>query len=211
MKIKDIASVCRRTKMLTIFTNPDNDQQYVSNGYAIYRLCGLPYMTENTMLTVFNVEGKELDKWHCHMRPTTDTLSVKDFEENEVQVEKEFPTIVNKGKVLLPLATPNGIVAIDPSLLKPCSEDYQSLWVRENNGTEHIVVKSGMEFEALILPIRLNDEALVADLYDMANRIDVQIQRNKQAAAYEAEKAKAELDLLMEKGKPEFKVLPEDE
>ena len=56
MKLKDIAAICKKRKHLTLYT--ENGQQYISDGAACYKLMGLPMVTLDELLTLFDIPEK---------------------------------------------------------------------------------------------------------------------------------------------------------
>lgn len=61
MKFTDIARVAKRNKACIIMTDLDGGQ-WVSNGYAVYRLEGLPEMTSDDFLNLLGLTETQKEK-----------------------------------------------------------------------------------------------------------------------------------------------------
>jgi hypothetical protein len=55
MKLKAIAKVFKSYKTLALYTNPDGGKQWVGGEFARYKLIGLPQLTADQLLTLFDI------------------------------------------------------------------------------------------------------------------------------------------------------------
>lgn len=131
-------------------------EQYVSVGSAVYKLEGLPFLTIEMLLRIFD----------CF---------ANDCSERAIENIEEFPRLSWKGYDMLPLRVSNGIMAINAELLKPLEKgQYMRLFERGNERGNYIAVKDGLELKALIMPL-LSTAALLDQLIDLTNGIRTRI------------------------------------
>ncbi len=61
MKFKMIAAVFKRNKFLRILTMP-NGIQWITNGSALYSMSGMPRMTPEMVLKIFDIPEDKLER-----------------------------------------------------------------------------------------------------------------------------------------------------
>ena len=190
MKIKNIASICKKSKNITIFERHDRPEimQYIGDGYAAYPAAGLPELDEETLLTIFDVPEKDRDKYHVHTSPIPDGVDFADVHNGERMIEQENVSINYGGRVLLPLRTGGGLVFIDSCYLKPVSDvlDVLELYERRTAaGMTYIVAKAGFLLQAVIMPYDVIDEKFVEMLHALASDCGLTLDAKKHAARLE--------------------------
>ena len=176
MKLKSIAAICRKKKYAVLFNDPEHDEQYVSVGAAVYKLEGLPFLTIEMLLRIFDVTEEEATKWFFDERPLPEFLCfANDCNERDIENIEEFPRLSWKGYDMLPLQVSNGIMAINAELLKPLEKSqYMRLFERGSKRGNYIAVKDGLELKALIMPLLPTDD-LLDQLITLANGIRTRI------------------------------------
>ena len=179
MKLKTIASLFNRNKRLIIYTDSDSGgEQWISNGHAIYRLSGLPHMTAEAMLKIFDVPEDKRTKWHCEESELpTSVINFEDYEHGEVETTPLRISIGVFGTGYRFFVDGKRIHSIDDDYINPLRDDptYLSFHKRETvKGGFVLACKVGLELKAIILPRPLNDNDVftedinkIARLYEM--------------------------------------------
>ena len=189
MKIKDIGALCKSRKLIYIVTERD-EQQYIGDGAALYKINGLPLLNGEEVKTLFDVKAKDREKITVIDNDVT-VFDVSDYWTGEKKAKAAYFTFCYGEKVLLPLSTDDEIILIEYKYLKPVSDEqeYQTFWKRtDDNGNSYIVVKNGMIAQAAILPMVIENKAFISKLYELANGLDEAYAKAQRASAREAEK-----------------------
>ena len=186
MKMNSIASICKKRKNITLFERrleSGDVQQYISDGFAVYPIVGLPYLTEESILTIFDVAEKEREKWIVRHANLPEGLNFEDTDVNEVTIGESVISIAYGGTVLKPLYTPGGMTFIESRYLVPLKDvmDFLQLYERRTEtGTPYIVAKAGFLLQAVILPHDVINETFVEKLSDVAKQTEEAFKKKKQ-------------------------------
>ena len=187
MKIKSLASICKRAKNIVLYYDRSGSgtQQYISDGFAVYPIFGLPELNEEYVLTIFDVPEKERDKWIVRETIVPDGINLEDFDEGEKEV-LQIPISISYGGVpLRPLKTKSGIVYIDSRYLSPLADvlDVLQLYERRTaEGALYIAAKAGLLLQAVIMPHNTINERFVDNLSELA-KLTAEAFHNQRAAA----------------------------
>lgn len=106
MKLKKIMSLCKKINRVIIFqewtAGRDSEiihRQFISNGNAVYKVEGLPALTKETILRIFDVGEEKWDSWHCSvhdMQGKIGDLNLNDTDPMEMEIDTFFcPMIIN--------------------------------------------------------------------------------------------------------------------
>ena len=196
MKIKSIATICKRDKRIVLFNKYSEDgetvAQYISDGSAVYPICGLPELDEESILTIFDVPEKQREDWFVRVRDVPEGINFEDTDANEKMIERDNLSIIFSGHTLKPLETRRGLVFIQSCYLSPVSDVLDVLELYERftpNGTPYIVAKAGFLLQAVIMPYDVINAGFVERLQrlarDCAFALDLRRQEEEQAAARE--------------------------
>ena len=82
MKIKSLAAICKRRKNIVLF-HDGSDQQYISDGNAVYPVFGLPELNTDYVLTIFDVPEKDRDKYITRETTLPDWINLSDDDYSE--------------------------------------------------------------------------------------------------------------------------------
>ena len=66
MKIKSIATICKKNKQVVLFNRYSDSgtlSQYIGDGNTVYPISGLPELDEESILTIFDVPEKQREDW----------------------------------------------------------------------------------------------------------------------------------------------------
>lgn len=173
MQIKAIASLCKKRKVIYIATEAD-EQQYIGDGAAIYKIMGLPALNADEVMTLFDLKAKERGKMNVIEKESI-PLDISDYAEDETELTDAYFTFCYGEKVLLPLGGRDGLILIESKYLKPVSDEteYQRFYQRkDDSGNSYVVVKNGMIAQAAILPFVIEDKYFVNRMYELANGLD---------------------------------------
>lgn len=186
MKIKDVATICKKNKVAILFESRREDtvEQCVSDGGAVYKLFGLPYLDASNLLTIFDVPEKNRPKWTVLNRALPAEINMTDFCENEFPIDERdaYPQIVHAERVLKPLRISDGIMFIQTKYLKPVSDeqDFQRFFERKTaSGISYIVVKTGLIVQAAIMPMSMPKGNFADSLEGLADQIRLAAEREK--------------------------------
>ena len=158
MKIKSIASICKKNKTIVIFDKRTSDghiQQWIGDGSAMYPLAGLPYIDQDGIFTIFDVPEKDRNSWFFRVTEIPAGLSVADVCDDEERVESYNISIGYAGRNLKALQTSKGVVMIESRYISPLSDVLDVLEYYERkmpNGEIYIAAKAGWMLLSIIMP-----------------------------------------------------------
>ncbi len=164
MKLKSVAAVCRSNKTLVVCRQ--DGRQLVGNGHALYDVRGLPRMTPEEMLRMFDVKEDQVSNWYIPMERDEMPYNLTDDAPEEEELHMDLPSIGYYGDVVQPMDTEDGeIIFVDKALLKPIDGKFPRYFLRrKESGERYVVVKDGFLFEALIMPYDLITDELCEKL-----------------------------------------------
>lgn len=154
MKLNKVASIIKKNKRLVIYT-ASNGAQWISNGMAAYSMAGMPHLTKEIVLKIFDVPQDKQGGWIC---TETELPSGIDFEsaiqqEREIEPMKIF--IDWMGDVYWLFKDGKQIYTIKEEFIKPFSDnqEYITYFRREMHGGHFVLaIKNGLTLEAIITP-----------------------------------------------------------
>ena len=175
MKLKVIAANFKRNKRLVIWNRP-NGEQWITNGHAAYLIDGMPTLTTEAMLKIFDIPESKQGEWHCDIRDMPQSIIAlleDDITRATSKVEaKPFLTSIidANGTTNLLFGGGRGILVVNEQYVKPLYDNsdylvYFKSTLFETNG-EHIVkspyllCRVGFDFKAIIMPIMLGDTTI---------------------------------------------------
>lgn len=187
MKIKSIAAICKRDKRIVLINKCGEYggivAQYISDGSAVYPICGLPELNEESILTIFDVPEKDREKWLVKCDALPKEINLEDTDESERPIVEESISILYAGLALKPLKTRRGLVFIDSRYLSPLTDAPDVLGFYERitpYGMPYIVVKAGFLLQAAIMPCDVIHEKFVERLQDMTRQCALSLELRKQ-------------------------------
>jgi hypothetical protein len=187
MKLKEIGSTCKRAKHITLRIHPDSQGdgviQFIGNGYALYAVDGLPRLTKESALSIFDVPPDDRADY-CWNEADLDGLAENNA--TDYQVEREYASVIVKGNEYLAFNHEGDIVFIKAAALKPILDEMEDIEFLCRNDGKHraILAMRGMELRALICETRWADHN--ADAVDSIAAIS----RGASSAYFEANKQK---------------------
>lgn len=187
MEIKKIINLCKKSGQLRIFEN--EGAQWISDGYAIFPLYGLPLFDEETICAAYDISAKKAEKMHISF--DLNLPSKYDFSDdvkNEMQCERGAPLF----GALVPITTSHGIEFILSKYLTPFTDnDDNMLFIYERttaDGSTYFAVKDGLMLVGLIMPYDCINAEFVKRLKDICNQCEISLHNKQTAAEREGEK-----------------------
>jgi hypothetical protein len=179
MKLKKIASLLSRNKCLIIFTS-DEGEQWLSDGAAMYSISGMPHMTPDIVLRIFDVPPDKQAKWHTRESEMPTAIDFADTIDDEQIIEPLSISVEYRGESFLLFPDGRNIYSFNREYLKPLLDnpDYLSFYKRKTeNGGFVLALKVGLELKAVIMPKTLHETEeytktikQIADLYKSMSR-----------------------------------------
>lgn len=161
MKIKKLASILNANKQAAIFETWAGEEvrQYITDHRAIYPVYGLPRLSKENLLTIFDVAPEDHNKWKVTEIEHPAKIWVEDIPESgEDEAVKHFYSPISVlGMELQPVLTKIGVVFFQRKYLDPVkdAEGGITFYVRyKADGDPYIVVKAGLFVQALILEVQ---------------------------------------------------------
>ncbi|MBR3767551.1 MAG: hypothetical protein IKL10_04840 [Clostridia bacterium] len=172
MKLKAIAKLIKNNKY--IYTVEETEKSFwLGNGTAIYLVDGLPLMTNEQLLIMFEIPEKDKPKYHfSNNLKFTSQIERKDCIQAESIALMLNMTLQYSGYTLVPLRTEAGLICIEEQYLKPLAslEQGYELYLRYTDENKpYIVAKDGMFMKAVILPCNVVDKFFCAGVGEILN------------------------------------------
>lgn len=193
MKIKSIASICKKNKQVALFNQYgrecDTVMQYMGDGNAVYPINGLPELDKESVLTIFDVPEKQREDWFVKYASIPEGINFDDTDETEQFIEQSDLSIVYSGKILKPLQTRHGMVFIESRYLSPMADfmDVLELYERRTLNGTYIVAKAGFMLQAVIMPYEVVDKQFVNQLQELAKQCAVSLDLKEQPEQFKVD------------------------
>ena len=182
MILKNLAAKCRKRKHITIFEDKARDIQWAGDGKAIYPLFGIPWMTEEQALSMFDIPEKDRIKvMASNYGEVSDFFEVQDGAADNEAVAINLPMYFG-GKLIYPVTTSQGIDFYDADAFSPIKDsDSPKLYERyTNKGTLYFVAKSGMMVEAVIMPESIDSKTLLERMTQITEMLRAQAEESEE-------------------------------
>lgn len=180
MKISKLAAICKTSKHAVIFQ--DDSYQWISDGYAAYRVEGLPKLSKESLLTIFDVEKEAQEKWFVSERGFPEGIDIEEPGYEEQQVIPTMPTIESKGKqyLCLPIES-RRILFFDTKYLNPLADlKLPEYFLRKSEeGNWYLVVSDGLFIKAIIMQANIVNETLCKMYRELSFRMDAELELRK--------------------------------
>ncbi len=168
MIFKNLTALCRQRKRIWMYGDPEG-VQWVSEGNALYPLHGMPGMTGEVLARVFDVPEKDIGKYSIKQEAVLPAVfDYSDAAKGAELLLTPEPIILKRyDAILCPVQTSRGLMFYDPELLKPLRDLQDTLTIHERatkDGTVYFAVKAGFLLQAIILPKKVDNVLLLAEL-----------------------------------------------
>jgi hypothetical protein len=178
MKLKKIEAICKAKKRIYVFSDSDSPEKWwIGEGCAIYSMRGMPRMTPDTILRIFDIPPEKADaEWTRFECEVPAGVSFEDYAP-ETQTEPMNVKIVWEGQILWFFRDDDEIHAINEAHLAPFLHcwDYLTFYMRKTEKEQFVLaVKVAMELKAIILPFEIRESKklfngvnVISKLFDM--------------------------------------------
>lgn len=164
MKLKKIEAICKAVKRIEIRTDISGDDvtaQWLGDGYSSYRLEGMPTVTPEDMLRIFDVPADKHDDWACRLDKLPESMDFSDIGVGEVDLQPMGVSVVWQDKSHLFFKDGAEIHAINEAYLKPFAGNMDYIRFhgrRTTGGSFYLCVSIGLGLQAVIMPMRIDEE-----------------------------------------------------
>lgn len=178
MKLKAITKLIKDNKF--IYTVKESEDSFwLGNGTAIYLVDGLPLMTNEQLLVMFEIPEKEYPKYNFSNNDKfTNQIDRNDCISAESIAIPLGIRLSYCGYALVLLKTEAGLVCIEEKYLRPLAvlEQGYELYLRYTDDNEpYIAAKAGMFLKAVILPCNVVDKFFYNAVSDVLRLADAAI------------------------------------
>lgn len=153
MKVRKVIDLCKKEKTIQLYNT--EGLQWVSNGFALYPMWGIPPMSEVCFKNCYDFTNEQWEKILCVCQNGFPAgYDSSDMADGERPVSRVPLGIRYGGVNLAPFIVSDGIAWMDTVYLSPFGRD-EKLEVYERRtdaGGLYFAVKIGFEVVAIILP-----------------------------------------------------------
>jgi len=180
--LNKVLSFCKAQKTIHLYES--EDCQWLSDGYAIYPLHGVPHFDTETICATYDIVGKKKEKIYArHFYELPARLSFESSVENESVCEINPIKVSINGVTYIQVLTSAGCEFIDGKYLTPLSdtnEDMLRIYERvAADGTTYFAVKEGLILIAIIMPALLLNEKTLEELKAFVTRCEVHMKNQR--------------------------------
>lgn len=160
MKIKKIGALCKAAGRCLLFDelSPEGEivRQWISNGWAMWPVSGLPQLREANLSTLFDFSPNTVEKIRIEEREMPGKLCefLHDLRDGERELTESSVRIRVDGEELMALTTEAKVIWLRAALLAPC-------WTKETRLAargEYVAALDGLFLSGIILPAVIQDE-----------------------------------------------------
>lgn len=167
MKIRKVIDICVKTGSVDLRTGADTDCQWIGNGAAFYAFYGLPHLTADNVIPVFDIPEECANM--IRMNGVAPLILCENYT-GEVACERDMVASRYAPDGLIPFHTSEGLVFIQQKYLQPFGKDKQ-LFFFERGG--YIAVKEGITLRAVIAPYQIINREYIDGLTDYLLKCEI--------------------------------------
>ncbi len=168
MKLKQIESILKPNKNIVLYTT--NEAQWIGDGGAMYPIYGMPHLTEENILVMWDVPEDKRGKWCFRYGENLHPEMFADNIDGEQLIERGMSPISVLGGMAEPLKTEQGVLFINQRYLKPFDdlENGYDLYARlDRRGIPYIAVKEGYALVGIISPMAIVNDKFISELEEL--------------------------------------------
>lgn len=152
MNIGKIGKLCERSHWLYIMNNPQNGEQWVSDGNAAYFVDADIRITEENAVPLFDFSKEEKKRPIIRRGEAATNIYSSQRVEDEELLEP-IGSVIYGDRIMMGIKSADGVLFIDRKYLSPVAKsDYLEFYLRKNGNIPAIAVYSNMFCEAVISP-----------------------------------------------------------
>lgn len=184
MKIKKAFEICKKQGVIRIYRN-DFEEQYLSDGAAIYPIFELPNLNEDYICKLYDITDAQRDKIAFDIVKGAPGVDVSDSTADETPAEMWDIRLSYNGATIIPIATDEGTMFINQLYLKPFTDMPQNdmqITKRVCGNMRYFCIKFGMLAYGFIAPMNIVTKDFVAKLERLYNQSKIILinQRNSE-------------------------------
>lgn len=171
MNIQAIRPACKRRGICTLITHAATGQQWISDGAGAYPVEGIE-ISKAALPALCNFDADELGKISLSEALIADDRFTLEPVPHEQDCE-DLGLVYALGQLFRALRTPNGILFIDATELRPAEgkAGIDRFAVRENANGKLIAAYRGLLAKALIAPVQPDASRNIMDALERILRI----------------------------------------
>jgi len=169
MNLNKVAAICKKHKQIHIHNDPNTGMQWLGDGTGMYLLEGMPRLTTDECLRLFDVPKKKHHAYYCQVDNLPEGIDFSDEAGvNSEDLRPYFITIGRGNESFQVFNDGSTLYAINETYLTPFAGnlEYVKYHKREiKGGTFMLGINVGLLLQAVIAPYLLHwDEPLVNDM-----------------------------------------------
>ncbi|MGN0173973.1 MAG: hypothetical protein ACI39F_05990 [Acutalibacteraceae bacterium] len=159
MKIKKIIDLCKKQKMMILIDDENYDYQWLSDGYGIYPLLGLPKFNLEQLCNTYDISTKQQEKMclrECLKLPDDYDFSDVSAQDDTPCRREDFGFAFDE-RSAIPLKNERGICFIDKKYLAPLEdvEEEVGIYTRyDKAGKMYFALKVGYMLYGIATPMK---------------------------------------------------------
>jgi diadenosine tetraphosphatase ApaH/serine/threonine PP2A family protein phosphatase len=142
--------------------NPDDIRQWISDGVGAYPLDGLPYLDEESVCAIFDIDAKKRDKLVVsHAGTLPEGMDFTDIHQGDDRLEQlDFQMSLGGNELTLFRDGGGGLVVIKSAYRKPLEawNECECFKRVDSEGRPYVAVMSGCILRALIYPYKIGEQ-----------------------------------------------------
>lgn len=166
MKLSKAIALCKKQKHITLYNT--KDMQYISDGYGIYPLIGMPRFDKATIYSLFEIPTDDIDKYIVMTGSFPEEIDTSDTDDYEQEITEVFYNFIHNGEEIKTVVTGKGecLFFRRKNILPYSKTPGYSYFIRhvESNGAPYMVVKEGMLFVGAIIPVNIINDRFIHEL-----------------------------------------------
>lgn len=142
--------------------NPDDIRQWISDGVGAYPLDGLPYLDEESVCAIFDIDAKKRDKLVVsHAGTLPEGMDFTDYHRGDDPLEQlDFQMSLGGNELTLFRDGGGGLVVIKSAYRKPLEawNECECFKRVDSEGRPYVAVMSGCILRGLIYPYKIGEQ-----------------------------------------------------
>lgn len=198
MKLKSIEKLCKSAGRIILYDEPWPEpteegepeprysaRQWMSDGYAAYPLDGVPYLDQDAVHAIFDIDAKKADKIYVqHNYELPSGISFADQNEDDIPLDTvNFKMSIGSDELALFRDEDGGLVVIKAEYKKPIDGWKECTCFKRvsKEGRPYVAVMNGCILRALISTYLIGED-MVETLGAVYNAAGVAMAANKKGA-----------------------------
>ncbi len=190
MKMKALAALCKNECMFLLYDLADENgeiyEQWLGVSGAAFPLQDMPILSENHIITIFDLTSKQLETITIKRSPANVALNFDHRDDAEIRLGLERNVFSYKKYTLMPLKTRNGVDFINADYLEPLKDIADNLELyerRTTDGQTYFAAKMGFMIVGIIMPQTISED-FVEYMENLASKSRVALTHQKERTRF---------------------------